>query len=135
MTYVYDIDADTICCLFVCADVAPRRCEVELLRVPNLQEPERPLRGGPRVGERCQHEDANVRPANPERVSRRCRLDNPSVGPSHAPPVDAEADFEDIRRHLEAVLQGVLEGMWSRIQDEGILEQCVGIPPPWRVVV
>jgi hypothetical protein len=27
------------------------------------------------------------------------------------------------------------EGMWSRIQDEGILEQCVGIPPPWRDVV
>ena len=49
--------------------------------------------------------------------------------------MDAGADFEDIRRRLEAVLQGVTEGMWSRIQDEGILEQCVGIPPPWWVVV
>jgi len=29
----------------------------------------------------------------------------------------------------------MLEGMWSRIQDEGILEQCVGIPPPWRAMV
>jgi hypothetical protein len=104
MTYVYDIDVDTICFLFVCADVAPRRHEVELLRVSACQEPERPLRGGPRVGERCQHEDANVRPANPERVARRCRLDNPSVGPSHAPLADAEADFEDIRCHLEVVL-------------------------------
>jgi hypothetical protein len=27
------------------------------------------------------------------------------------------------------------EGMWSCIQDEGILEQCVGIPPPCRAVV
>jgi hypothetical protein len=36
---------------------------------------------------------------------------------------------------LEAVLQGVPEGMWSRIQDEGILEQCVGVLPPWQVVV
>jgi hypothetical protein len=25
--------------------------------------------------------------------------------------------------------------MWSRIQDEGILEQCVGIPLPWWAVV
>jgi hypothetical protein len=28
-------------------------------------------------------------------------------------------EFEDIHRHLEAVLQGVPEGMWSCIQDEG----------------
>jgi hypothetical protein len=27
------------------------------------------------------------------------------------------------------------EGIWSRIQDEGILEQCVGVSPPWRAVV
>jgi hypothetical protein len=39
MTYVYDIDVDTICCLFVCADVAPRRCEVELQRASARQEP------------------------------------------------------------------------------------------------
>jgi hypothetical protein len=32
MPYVYDIDVDTICCLFACADVAPRRREVELQR-------------------------------------------------------------------------------------------------------
>jgi hypothetical protein len=32
MTYVYDIDVDTIHFLFVCVDVAPRRCEVELQR-------------------------------------------------------------------------------------------------------
>jgi hypothetical protein len=29
----------------------------------------------------------------------------------------------------------VPEGMWSCIQDEGILEQCVGVPPPWQDVV
>jgi hypothetical protein len=32
MTYVYDIYVDTIIWLFVCADLAPRGCEVELLR-------------------------------------------------------------------------------------------------------
>jgi hypothetical protein len=135
MTYVYDIDVDTICCLFVCADVAPRGREVELRRASARQEPERPPRGGPRVGERRRHEDAKARPADPERAARRHRFDDPGVGPSHAPPADAGVDFEDIRRRLEAVLQGMPEGMWSRIQDEGILEQCVGIPPPWRAVV
>jgi hypothetical protein len=30
MPYVYDIDADTIWCLFGCADVAPCGREVEL---------------------------------------------------------------------------------------------------------
>jgi hypothetical protein len=38
MTCVFGIDADTIYCLFVCADVAPRRHEVELLRAPACQE-------------------------------------------------------------------------------------------------
>jgi hypothetical protein len=52
MKYVYDIDADTICCLFVCADVAPRGHEVELRRAPTRQELERPPQGGPHVGER-----------------------------------------------------------------------------------
>jgi hypothetical protein len=104
MTYVYDIDADTICCLFVCVDVAPRRREVELLRASARQEPERPPRGGIRVGERRQHEDTEVRLDDPERVVRRHRLDDPSDGPSHAPPTDAGTDFEDIRHHLEAVL-------------------------------
>jgi hypothetical protein len=49
--------------------------------------------------------------------------------------VAAGVYFEDIHRCLEAVLQDVPEGMWSRIQDEGILKQCVGIPSPWRAVV
>jgi hypothetical protein len=135
MIYMYDIDVDTICCLFVCADVAPRGHEVELRRASARQELERPSWRGPRVGERHRREDIAVRPADPERAARRRRFDDPSVGPSHAPPTDAEVDFDDIRRRLEAVLQGVPEGMWSRIQDEGILEQCVGIPPPWRAVV
>jgi hypothetical protein len=115
MTYVYHIDVDTICCLFVCADVAPRAREVELRRAPTRQEPERPPRGGPHVGERCRHEDSMVRLANPERVVRRRWFDDPSVGPSHAPPTDARVDFEEIRHCLEVVLQGVPEGMWSCI--------------------
>jgi hypothetical protein len=32
MTYLYDVDVNTIYCLFVCADVAPRGDEVELQR-------------------------------------------------------------------------------------------------------
>jgi hypothetical protein len=42
---------------------------------------------------------------------------------------------EDIRRRLEAVLQGVPEGMWLRIQDEGIMEQCVGVTLTWWAMV
>jgi ABC-type histidine transport system ATPase subunit len=44
-------------------------------------------------------------------------------------------DFEDIRRRLEMVLQDVPEGIWSHIQDEAFLEQCVGVPPPWLAIV
>jgi hypothetical protein len=40
MPYVYDIDADTVYCLFACAYVAPRGHEVELQRAP-----ERPSHG------------------------------------------------------------------------------------------
>jgi hypothetical protein len=46
------MDVDVILCLFVCADVGPRRREVELVRAPAHQEPVRPLQGEPRVGER-----------------------------------------------------------------------------------
>ena len=43
MSYVYDIDVDTICCLLfcACADVAPRGREVEMQRVSACREPER----------------------------------------------------------------------------------------------
>jgi hypothetical protein len=47
----------------------------------------------------------------------------------------AGVDFDDIRHRLETVLQDVPEGMWIRIQDEGFLEQCIGVPPPWRAIV
>jgi hypothetical protein len=56
-----------------------------------------------------------VRPANPERETRRRQFDEPGVRPSHTPPATAGVDFEDIHRRLEAVLQDVPEGMWSRI--------------------
>jgi hypothetical protein len=115
--------------------VAPRGCEVELQRASACQEPERPPREGPWVGERRWHEDVVARPNDQERAARRRRFDDLGVGPSHAPLADVGVDFEDIRCHLEAMLQSVPEGMWSRIQDEGILEQCVGISPPWQAVV
>jgi hypothetical protein len=109
--------------LFVaCADVAPRGREVEMPeRLPH--------------GERRQWDDAAGRPAEPERVARRHRFDDPSAGPSHAPPVATEVDFDDIRCRLETVLQDVPEGMWTQIQDESFLEQCMGVPPPWQAIV
>jgi hypothetical protein len=54
-----------------------------------------------------------VRSANDERVGRRHQFDDPSIGPSHAPPVGAGGEFEDFHRRLEVVLQGVPEGMWT----------------------
>jgi hypothetical protein len=74
-------------------------------------------------------------PAAPERAVRRHRFNDPGAGPSHTPPVMAGIDVDDIRRRLETVLQDVPEGMWIHIQDEGFLEQCIGLPPPWRGIV
>jgi hypothetical protein len=86
-------------------------------------------------GERRPREDATGRPAEPERAARRHRFDDPSVGPSQAPPAMVGVDFDDIRHRLETVLQDVLEGMWSCIQDESFLVQCVGVSPPWQSIV
>jgi hypothetical protein len=63
-----------------------------------------------------------LRPVEDERAVRRHQFDDPGVGPLHAPSVDAGAYFKDIHCHLEVVIQGMPEGMWSRIQDEAILE-------------
>ena len=57
------------------------------------------------------------------------------MGPSHGPPTATGGDFDDIRHRLETVLQDVPEGMWIRIQDEGFLEQCIGLLPPWQGIV
>jgi hypothetical protein len=86
-------------------------------------------------GERHRREGVAGRPAEPEWATRRQRYDDPGAGPSHAPPAVAGVDYDDIRRRLETVLQDVPEGMWTRIQDESFLEQCVGVPPPWRAIV
>jgi hypothetical protein len=99
MTYVYDINVDTICCLFLCVDVAPRGCKVELQRASACQETERLPQG-----ERHRNEDAVVGPTNPERETRRNWFDDPGVGPSQSPLAAVEVDFEDIRHRLEAVL-------------------------------
>jgi hypothetical protein len=122
--YVDDFDIYVFLryCLFVCADVAPHGHEVELQRASAHQELEKLLWGGPRVGERRQHEDTAARLADPKRGARRRRFDDPGARPSHAPPANAGVDFEEIHRLLEAVLQDMPKGMWSRIQYEGILE-------------
>jgi hypothetical protein len=36
---------------------------------------------------------------------------------------------------MEVVLQGVPEGMWSRILDEGVLEKCVGVLVAWQTMI
>jgi hypothetical protein len=88
---------------------------VELVRALAHQGPVRPPWGEPWVGERCQRDKACVRPADDERAGRRHRFDDPSAGPSHAPSVEADEMLEELRRQLEAVLQGVPEGMWTQI--------------------
>jgi hypothetical protein len=109
------MDANAILCLFVCVDVGPHGCEVELVRVSTRQGLVGPPRGEPRAGERRRWEDVEARPAGDERVARRHRFDDLGVGPSHAPPSEVRGEFEDIPRRLEVVLQGVPKGIWSRI--------------------
>jgi hypothetical protein len=99
---------------------------MELVRVSARQGPERPSWGDPWAGERCRRDEAGVRPVDADRAGRRHRYDDPGAGPSHAPPTEASRVLEDFHRRLEVVLQGVPEGMWMQIQDEGVLEQCVG---------
>jgi hypothetical protein len=110
--------------------VAPRGREVEMQRGPSCRDPERLPHG-----ERHRRDDAAGRSAEPKRAARRRRFDDPGAGPSHAPPAVTKVDFDDIRRHLETVLQDVLEGIWTHIQDESFMEQCVGVSSPWRAIV
>jgi hypothetical protein len=83
----------------------------------------------PHAGRHLRDEAAGG-PAGPERPVQRRRFDAPGAGPSHAPPAVARDD-DDLVRRFETVLRDVPEGMWTRIQDEEFLEQCVGLPPPW----
>jgi hypothetical protein len=108
----------------VCADVAPRGREVEVFRAPAQQE------GPPRAGRRPRDEAAGG-PAEAERPAQRPRGDDPGAGPSHAPPAAAGVD-EDIVHRFQTVLRDVPEHLWSHIQDEDILDLCVGLSQPWR---
>ena len=118
------------CCLFcACADLAPRGRKVELYR-PSMQ-----LEGRPPRGERRRWDEAAGRPVDPARSLRRHRSDDPGAGPSHAPPVAAGGELHDILCRFEMVFRDVPEGMWIRIQDEEFLEQCIGLPPPWRSIM
>jgi hypothetical protein len=110
-----------------CADVAPRGREVDVFRAPAQQE--RPPRGGRRP-----RDEAAGGPVEAERPAQRRRWDDPGAGPSHAPPAAAGAD-EDLVRRFETVFRDVPEGMWTQIQDEEFLEQCIGLPPPWRSIM
>jgi hypothetical protein len=109
-----------------CEDLAPRGHEVELYRLPVQRE------GRPPRGERRPRDEAAGAPAGPERPARRRRFDDPGAGPSHAPSAAAGGELDDILRRFEMVFRDVPEGMWIRIQDEEFLEQCIGLPPPWR---
>jgi hypothetical protein len=112
-----------------CADLAPRGREVELYRPPVQRE------GRPPHGERRPRDEAAGRPVGAERPVQRRRFDDPGAGPSHALPAVAGGEIEDLHHRFEAVLRDVPEGMWTRIQDEGFLEQCIGLPAPWRGLV
>jgi hypothetical protein len=37
--------------------------------------------------------------------------------------------------HLNHVLQGLHEGMWAQIEDEEVLELCMGIPAEWWTLI
>jgi hypothetical protein len=50
----------------------------------------------------------------------------PAGGQGRVEPGAQDQDMEELRRHLEGVLDGVPEDLWLRIQDEGILELCIG---------
>jgi hypothetical protein len=112
-----------------CADLAPHGRKVELYR-PRVQREGRPPRG-----ERHPWDEATRQLVGAERPTQRHRFDDPGAGPSHAPPAAAGGELEDLYRNFEAVLREVPEGMWTRIQDEGFLEQCIGLPTPWRGLV
>jgi hypothetical protein len=117
-----------VCCLFgACADVAPRGREVDVFQAPAQQE-------RPPHGERRSRDEVAGGPAEAERPAQRRHWDDPGAGPSHAPPAAAGAD-EDVVRRFETVLRDVPEGMWRHIQDEELLEQCVGLFPPWRSIM
>jgi hypothetical protein len=68
-------------------------------RAPARRELERRLQG-----ERHRRDDATRRPTEPKRAARRRRFDDPSEGPSHAPPAAAGVDYDEIRCRLEMVL-------------------------------
>ena len=99
---------------------------MDLFRAPVQREQERPPRGGRRP-----RDEAARGPAGLERPAQRRRWDDPGAGSSHAPPAAAGVD-EDIVRRFQTVLRDVPEHLWSHIQDEDVLEQCVGLPQPWR---
>ena len=96
-----------------------------MVQAPVPPEQDRPARGARRL----RYVAAGA--AGPERPAQRRCWDDPGAGPSHAPPAAAGAD-EDVVRRFETVLRGVPERLWIQIQDEDVLEQCVGLPPPWR---
>jgi hypothetical protein len=105
--------------------LAPRGREVELYRPPVQRE------GRPPRGERRPRDEAAGRPAGAERPAQRHHFDDPVAGPSHAPPTAAGGELEDLHHCFEAMLRDVPKGMWTCIQDEGFLEQCIGLPTPW----
>jgi hypothetical protein len=100
-----------------------------MVRAPVPREQERPPRGARRP-----RDAAAGGPAGAERPAQRRRWDDPGARPSHAPPAAAGAD-EDLVRRFETVFRDVPEGMWTQIQDEEFLEQCIGLAPPWRSIM
>jgi hypothetical protein len=121
--------------VFVYVVVGSRGQKVELIRAPTFQGTVKPSWVELRAGERQRREDARMRPSDEDRVARRHRYDDPGAGPSHAPPAKDGGEFDDFYLQLEVVLQGMHEGMWVQIQDEGILDQCIGLSAESRTLI
>jgi hypothetical protein len=134
MFYVW-MDVDIIGVFFVCADVGPRGQEVELVRVSSHQGPVRTPWGEPREGERRQRDKVGLRPSNDMRAGRDAYLTTLVQGHHRRYMGDVGRDLEDFCHRLEVVLYDVPEGMGSHIQDERVLEKCVGGPAELRTLI
>jgi hypothetical protein len=87
------------------------------------------------VGERRRRDEVGAIPKDEARVGQRHRFDDAGSRPSYASQVEADGGINDLCHRLEVVLQGVPEGMWSHIQDERVLEPCVGGSAEWRTLI
>jgi hypothetical protein len=69
------------------------------------------------------------------RVGQRHQWDDIGAGLSREPQGDVVEVLEDLHFWFVWVLEGVSKGVWAHIQDDGVLDQCVGVPTEWRALI